>query len=227
MEKINFNFSLKNISTSRRSSYRLKLIDQTKNVYKLIRWKAFFLLKNNYSNEIARETFGFKSKLHPAQITEKQSFKKDLLDMIKSSKFRNVENDFESKMKHDILKIISFPDVFVFADKKTNLYEIPPNDYKRLLHEKIKKAFKKSTKRLEIAINVEAKHITGNIKLDNHIESFVHTLAFITLKDHKENCKTSHPCCLIYPSKSELGKISKVILVNRNRRFFVFVLYFP
>ena len=66
---------------------------------------------------------------------------------------------------------------------------------------------------------MEAKHMTGNFKLDNHIESFVHTPAFITLKDHKENCKTSHPCCLIYPSKSELGKISKVILVNRNKTF--------
>ena len=143
MEKMNLNFSLKNIPTSRRSSYRLKLIDQTENVYKLIRWKAFFLLKNNYSNEIARETFGFKSKLHGAQITEKQSFKKDLPDMTKPLKVRNVEDDFESKMKHDILKIISSPNVFVFADKKKNLYEIPPNDYKRLLHEKIKKAYKK------------------------------------------------------------------------------------
>ena len=61
-------------------------------------------------------------------------FEKDLLDMIKSLKFRNFQDDFQSKIKHDILKIKSSPNVFVFADKTTNLYEIPPNDYKRLLH---------------------------------------------------------------------------------------------
>ena len=86
-------------------------------------------LKDNNSNQIARETFGFKSKGHPAQITEMHCFEKDLLDMIKSLKFRKVRDDFQSKMKH-ILKIKSSPNVFVFADKTTNLYEILPNDYK-------------------------------------------------------------------------------------------------
>ena len=65
------------------------------------------------------------------------------------------------------------------------MYKIPPNDYKRLLHENITKTYKKSTKRLENAINMEAKHIAENIKLDDCIESLAHTPAFITLKDHK------------------------------------------
>ena len=217
MEKINFNYSLKNIPTPSRSSYQLKLIDKIESVIKRMRWKAFFFLKDNNSNETARETFGFKSKRHPAQITEMQCFEKDLLDMIKSLKFRNVQDDFQSKMKHDISKIKSSPNVFVFADKTTNLYEIPPNDYKRLLHENITKTYKKSTKRLENAINMEAKHIAENIKLDDRIESLAHTPAFITLKDHKENFRISHPCRLINPSKSELGKVSKVILGNVNK----------
>ena len=135
-----------------------------------MRWKAFFFLKDNNSNETARETFGFKSKRHPAQITEMQCFEKDLLDMIKSLKFRNVQDDFQSKMKHDISKIKSSPNVFVFADKATNLYEISPNDYKGLLHENITKTYKRSTKRLENAINMEAKHIAENIKLDDRID---------------------------------------------------------
>ena len=32
-----------------------------------------------------------------------QCFEKDLLGMIKSLKFRNVQDDFQTKMKHDIL----------------------------------------------------------------------------------------------------------------------------
>ena len=102
--------------------------------------------------------------------------------MIKSLKFRNVQNDFQSKMKHDISKIKSSRNVFVFADKTANLYEIPPNDsndYKRLLHENITKIYKKSTKRLENAVNMEAKHIAENIKLDDRIESLIHTPALL------------------------------------------------
>ena len=50
-----------------------------------------------------------------------QCFENDLLDMIKSLKFRNVQDDFQTKMKH-ILKIKSSLNMFVFADKTTNLY---------------------------------------------------------------------------------------------------------
>ena len=61
---------------------------------------------------------------------------------------------------------------------------------------------------------MEAKHIAKNIKLDDHIEYLAQAPAFITLKDHKENFRTSHKCCLINPSKSDLGKVSKVIFEN-------------
>ena len=108
--------------------------------------------------------------------------------------------------------------MFVPVDKTTNLYEMPPNDYKKLLYENITKTYKKLTYRLEHAINMEAKHIAKNIKLGDRIESLAKTPAFITLKDHKENFRSIHPCRLINPSKSELGKVSKSILekVNTN-----------
>ena len=75
----------------------------------------------------------------------------------------------------------------------------------------------KSTKRLENAINMEPKHIAESIKLDDCIESLTHTPAFITLKYHKENFRISHPCCLTNLSKSEVGKVSEVILENVNK----------
>ena len=100
-----------------------------------------------------------------------------------------------------------------------NLYEIPPNDYKRLLHEDITKSCKESTKRLENAINMEGKHIAKNMNLNNLIESLPQISPGITLKNYKENFRTSHPCYLIDPLKSELGKVSKVRLENVNTKF--------
>ena len=148
-----------------------------------------------------------------------QYFENNLLDMIKSLKLRNFQDDFQFKMKHDILKIKSFPNVFVFVDKTMNLYEIPPNDYKRLLHEDIAKSCKESTKHLENAINMEAKHIAKNMNLNDLIQSLPQISASITLKNYKENFRMSHPCYLIDSSKRELGKVSKVRLENVNTKF--------
>ena len=93
---------------------------------------------------------------------------------------------------------------------------MPSHDYKKLLYENINKTYKKSTYRLEHTINMEAKQIAKNIKLDDRIESLAKTPAFMTLKDHKENFRSSHSCRLINPSKSELGKVSKSILEKLN-----------
>ena len=120
-------------------------------------------------------------------------------------------------MKNDISKRKSCPIIFVPADKTTNMYEMPPDNYKKLLYENITKTYKKSTSRLENSINMEAKYIPKKIKLDDRIECLANTPAFITLKDHQENFRTVQPCRVINPSKSELAKISKTILEKVNK----------
>ena len=69
---------------------------------------------------------------------------------------------------------------------------------------------------------METKYIK-NIKLDDRIENLAKTPAFMTLKDHKENFRSRHSCCLINPSKSKLGKVSKAILekVNKNLVYYL------
>ena len=74
---------------------------------------------------------------------------------------------------------------------------MPPNDYKNILYGNITKTYKKSTNRLEHARNMEAEHIANNTKLEDRIKSLAKTPAFITIKDHKENFRSSHPCHLI------------------------------
>ena len=77
MERINLNYSLKNIPVPTKSSYQLKLIDKNESVIKRMRWKTLFFLRdnsdtnnNNNISENEKETFGFKSKQQPAQINE-------------------------------------------------------------------------------------------------------------------------------------------------------------
>ena len=64
---------------------------------------------------------------------------------------------------------------------------------------------------------MEAKIIAKKLDLAERVECLGKNPAFITLKDHKENFQASLPCHLINPSKSELGKISKVKLEKINQ----------
>ena len=97
------------------------------------------------------------------------------------------------------------------------MYELSPTEYKKLLKDGITKTYKIATPCLENAINFEAKQIAKSIKLDDTIECTVKYPAFITLKDHKTNFRTSTPCRLLNPCKSELPRISKMILEKANK----------
>ena len=73
-------------------------------------------------------------------------------------KFRNAKDDFQTKMRTDILKNKPSPKVFISADKKTDVDKLVPKGYKKLLYENIAKTYKKSTNHLKNAINMEAKN---------------------------------------------------------------------
>ena len=64
---------------------------------------------------------------------------------------------------------------------------------------------------MEIAIAI-------NMDLDDIINSTAKIQAFITLKDHKQNLRTSRKCKLINPTKSEIGQISKQIFERANNK---------
>ena len=198
MEKINFNYSLKNIPTPTKTSYQLMLMEKIESVMKGMRWKAHFHRKKD-TNNIAYTNYGFKTRNYPSQCKELQNFEKDLLDTIKLIKFRIVEDSFQRKLNEDILNIKSSPDVDAFADKTTNIYKLPPQDYRKLLHENITKSYKKSPTRLGKSLNLEAKQIAAGVKLDDRIEYMAKAPAYITLKDHKENFRSAHLCRLINP----------------------------
>ena len=139
---------------------------------------------------------------------------KDLFELAKTVKFGNRNDKFQNEIKDDINKIKSSLNVLITADRTTNMYELTPKEYKNLLRNNVTKTYRKAPPRLEKAINLEAKEIAQNINLDDRIAK---NKVFVTLKDHKQNFRSATPCRLINPCKSELGKISKIILENINK----------
>ena len=61
-------------------------------------------------------------------------------------------------------------------------------------------------------INSEARILTSNLDLADRVQCYERKPACITLDDHKPNFDNNQKCRLINPIKSEVGKISKVLL---------------
>ena len=80
-------------------------------------------------------------------------------------------------------------------------YNIPTEEYNKLLTGNISKMYKKITLSAINAINPEAKAIAKNLNFDEKIQQCNQNQYFITLKDHKENFQNNPKCRLINPAK--------------------------
>ena len=88
--------------------------------------------------------------------------------------------------------------------------------HQKLLHDNVTKTYQKALPKLEASINLGRKSISTKLKISNTIERTARTPALATLKDHKDNFPSNQTCCLINPSKNELGKVSKQLVEKIN-----------
>ena len=220
MQQINLNYSLKNIGLPSHNSYLRKLIDKTENFVQRIRWKTHFFLHNN-SEDIRTDrskTYGLKSKHCAPPVKELRPFEEDIASMIERVKFQNVNDNFIQELEKDKRKINASKNIFVFADKTRNIYEMDAPAYNKLLTENVTKTYKHAHDNIKNEINQELKTITDDLKISNRIDPMNETPAFISLKDHKQDFENHPKCRLINPAKSQLGKVSKLILDNINNK---------
>ena len=110
------------------------------------------------------------------------------------------------------------PNVSMFVDKTRNTYECTPTDYEKTLKENVTKTYKIGSENMIDDINSELQTIPSDLSTSDRIETMARKEAFATVKDHKENFETNPKYRLINPAKSELGKVSKVILDETNER---------
>ena len=70
--------------------------------------------------------------------------------MVRSIEFKSVRNNFQSTLREDLNKIKPSRNLLMFADKKRNLYEMPPDS-------NFKRKFDKKAKNLSKELNLEDK----------------------------------------------------------------------
>ena len=214
MEAKDLGYSLKNIPTPTKQHYLKSMIDKAESFITRLRWKAYFFEKPDQHNSNNSTNFGFKSNVTPPQNEKRTSFEDGLYDMMRSIEFKPVRNNFQSTLREDINRTKSSRHSLVFADKATNLYEMPPDQYKTLLNNNVTKTYRKANSNAKRNIDKEAKKLSKELNLEDKMECYAKRPAFITLKDHKENFKSNQKCRLSNPCKSEMGIVSKKYLEN-------------
>ena len=216
MEQFKLNYSEKNIPVASKSNYIKRLIVQTENFLKRLRWKVFFFERT--AEEVSDnpiDNFGFKSQKTPPKSQHLNGFEEDIFNLIGNVEFKNVRNNFQKNLSRDVAVIKKSQKIIVQADKTDNMYKMDKSDYQKLLHDNITKDYKKSAPLIKHEIDKQAKNISDTLHLSDRMEVYTDTDCFITVKDHKENFRSSPKCRLINPAKTDLGKISKQILSTR------------
>ena len=120
MEKLNLGYSLKNIPTPDKISYKLRLLEKIEIFIKKMRWRAVFFINNNKkATEDYKEAFGYglKSGRSPPQVKDLIEFEDDLVRIVKELKFRKVKNNFQPKLREDMKQVQTSKKTLAPADK--------------------------------------------------------------------------------------------------------------
>ena len=218
MNRILFDYSLKNIGVPSKDTYRLCLIEKVESVVTRMRWKADFFL--NGQSKYERNNFGLKSKKSPPPVKEMKGFEEDLVLMVERLRFREVHDPFLTKINNDLKKVNSSTNMYILAVKTRTLYETTPDQYDKILKDNITKSYKLGETNMLNNVNEDLRYIVIELSIDNRIETMAKREASVTAKDHKENFEDNPKFRLINRAKSELGKVSKIILdeINNNIR---------
>ena len=74
MEKLDIDYTLKNIPIPSNKSYLMKLTEKIENIVKRMYWRAYFFLQEKHESNIQREDFRFQSKNTPPQCKHMEAF---------------------------------------------------------------------------------------------------------------------------------------------------------
>ena len=185
MEQIQYGYSMKNIPIAGKDAYNKCLLGKIGSLLVRMRNKVrHFEMADE--GESGKHTYGFKSVNTPPAVEHLSAFEEDLYSLARSIQFTQHKNTFQQKLARDVRDIKNSSSVLVSADKTTNLYSMPSDEYRKLLRENISKSYKTTGNATKQAINREAGQIATELGIEDRVEEVAEKEAYITLKDHKE-----------------------------------------
>lgn len=214
MEQRSFNYSMKNIPLSNVKSYKKRFIEKMESLHKRMRWSLIHCKNKSIGDQ--KETYGFRTSKSPDQQEELVPFENDMQELLRDIKFKGKRSEFQKQLASDVKEIKSSKQIYVHADKSTNLYTMSKESYQKMLTDNITKTYKKASDSLKKDIDLEGSVIARKLEIADRMEVFAERKPFITLKDHKSNFDAKPTCRLINPAKGEMGIVSQQILKRIN-----------
>ena len=111
-----------------------------------------------------------------------QRFENDMTDMITNIKFTLIRSRTK-KTRNYTKRIQNSNNIFIFADKITNIYTISLTKYKNDKR-RHNTTTKKSTRKHEKHLNKDDKEIAKQLEINQKVNSLPEQQSFIPIKDH-------------------------------------------
>ena len=90
--------------------------------------------------------------------------------MAETVSFRQVSDSLQDAMRKDTETIKNSKDTIVKADKTRNLYQVPKEQFSKLMKENITKNYKIAPENAYDEVNSEAKEIAQGLDLQNRMD---------------------------------------------------------
>ena len=145
-------------------------------------------------------------------LIELREFEKAVAEMIQNIKFRDRSNKFMGKLNKLMKDIKGTKGLIVAADKTTNRYLVPVEQYKGLVKKEVEKTYRKVGLEALEEVRVEQAKLAKGLGIDDRIFGTAKREAFITLKDHKEEFRRKPTVRLINPAKNKIGKVAMKLI---------------
>ena len=221
MEQRNMGVSTNNIPISDSKEYNIQLIRSVNRFINRVRWKIFFLFDPK-AKGMRKERFGLRSqRAAPKSPHYLKEFENELHRLVKEVKHRdrkNIQSDFLKEIDKKVKVIKSSKKVLVGADKSSNYYLMSKEHHNNLLMKAINKDYKKAPEGKADQVNKDAKAISDNLEISDRVFKLEMKQSVITVKDHKPDFLNHTQTRLINPTKSHLGRVSKVKLEDLNNK---------
>ena len=135
------------------------------------------------------------------KIKEITKFENDLTNLLKNIKFCATKSSFQQQLTEDIRTIKNTQTTLTFADKTSNIYKVPKEQYENQVNNAIITIYKKVSKKTQDQINNQEKNILKSKEVIKRMFVDGKQNCVITLKDHKPNFQNNPTVRFLNPAK--------------------------
>ena len=214
MQKIDIDYSLKNIPLQTKKSYQMDLVKNIQKLCSRMRWKSLkgwgCFDRPDGSRPTRKETYGFKTDKTPQLPKDREyphidwgkvkqeveilkEFEEELFKIPTRVKFRYFDNPLQRTMREDLKRVKNSGKVVVKADKTRNFYGVTPQFYNEVMAFNIHGGgdyVEVDPVELD-EVNQEAAELAAELEIDDRVEVFQKKPAFVNFKDTKPEFSTA------------------------------------